>query len=209
LEVVVKRAVVTGGSSGIGAAVVARLVSEGYAVTDLSRSSGWDVTDPTALNKGMPLGPVDAWVLCAGEVDPAPLKAATREQWGRSLAVNVGHQFDVISRIARSGVTHGPVVIVASTAGTRSSPGWATYAAAKAALINLGLTASTELAATRTRVYVLAPGRCATALRARLAPDEDPSTIMQPAEVAEVVWTCINDATGVLSGQVIEVKRRW
>lgn len=201
------RAIVTGGSRGIGAAVTDRLVADGWEVVNLSRSSGFDVTDSDQLDKALlTTGGVRVIVCCAGDVDPLPLKDETPDGWAHSLAINLTHQWHVLHHVARASSSK-TVVLVGSTAGTRPSPGWSSYAAAKAALHNLAITAAEELAPRGHRIYLVAPGRCATDLRAKLAPDEDPSTIMQPAEVAEVVAMCINDKAGVLAGKIIPVGR--
>jgi 3-oxoacyl-[acyl-carrier protein] reductase len=62
-----------------------------------------------------------------------------------------------------------------------------TYSASKAAVINMSEVMREELAIYGTRVACISPGRTATALRRVLAPDEDPSTIMQPEHVAAVI----------------------
>src|SRR5690606_26213604 len=150
--------------------------------------------------------PIGAVVYCAGHVEPQPFLDIDDESWDYHLAVNLTAAAHVLQWAVEAGVE--AVVLVASTAALRPSPGWAAYSAAKAGLVNLGLTVAEE-AAGRTRVYVVAPGRCATHLRAVLAPDEDPATIMQPPEVAEVIRQLIvEDPRGVLAGQVVEVKRK-
>jgi hypothetical protein len=57
-------------------------------------------------------------------------------------------------------------------------------------------------------VYCISPGRCATELRRILAPDEDPSTIMQPEHVADVVDNLLSDNGLCLDGQDITVRRQ-
>jgi 3-oxoacyl-[acyl-carrier protein] reductase len=59
-------------------------------------------------------------------------------------------------------------------------------------------------------VFGIAPGRCATDLRRVLAPDEDPASIMQPDEIADVVfWLLTDRAAPLLSGQMLRVRRDW
>lgn len=197
--------IITGASRGIGAAVAERLVTEGWQVQDLSRSTGFDVTNAAAYRTITRSNVVGAVVCCAGDVNPKPLRETSEQDLRDSLEVNLFHQFRLIRLFADNDATPPPIVLIGSTAGTRPSPGWASYSIAKAALHNLGVTAHQE---TKGQVYVIAPGRCATDLRRKLAPDEDQSEIMQPSEVADVVWACINDRRGVLAGQVIEVARR-
>jgi len=197
--------IITGASRGIGAAVADRLISEGWQVHNLSRSTGFDVTSATAFNTLHRSNLVGAVVCCAGDVNPKPLSETSEDELRASLEVNLIHQFRLIRLFHQVEGTPPPIVLIGSTAGTRPSPGWAAYSVAKAALHNLGVTAHQE---SKGRVYVVAPGRCATDLRRRLAPDEDQTQIMQPSEVADVVWTCIQDRRGVLAGQVIEVARR-
>ena len=57
-------------------------------------------------------------------------------------------------------------------------------------------------------VYCVSPGRCATKLRRRLAPDEDPSTIMQPHEVAEVICNLMDPKERCLDGQNIVIRKK-
>ena len=54
-------------------------------------------------------------------------------------------------------------------------------------------TLAKELVEYKIKVYCISPGRCATNLRNKLAPDEDPTTIMQPEEVAEVIKIWCNN----------------
>lgn len=204
------RVIVTGGSKGIGAAVTRRLAADGYQVIDYSRSAGLDVTDDVRLRAALIAdmsSRTDGVVCCAGDVDPKPLAEETIEGWRHSFAVNLDHAWHVLNHVANAKLGAKFVILIASTAGTRPSPNWTSYAAAKAALINLGMSAHEELKSKGIRVYIIAPGRCATDLRKKLAPDEDPTTIMQPDEVAAVVARCAADTRGVLAGHVITVRR--
>jgi len=63
-----------------------------------------------------------------------------------------------------------------------------------------------ELAIHGTRVVCISPGRCATDLRRKLAPDEDPSTIMQPEDVAAVIEMLTSDLGRLVDSQNLVVR---
>ena len=69
-------------------------------------------------------------------------------------------------------------------------------------------TLTEDLAEYGIKVYCVSPGRCATKLRKRLAPNEDASTIMQPQEVADVICKLIADDECCLDGQNIVVRKK-
>jgi len=101
----------------------------------------------------------------------------------------------------------GKILNVASTAGMTPRPGWLSYASSKAALISMSDTLTAELSEYGIMVYCVSPGRCATKLRRRLAPEEDPSTIMQPEDVAEVICRLVNPSEACLDGQNIVIRK--
>ena len=98
------------------------------------------------------------------------------------------------------------MINVASTAGINGRSGWLTYSASKAALIAMSEVMREELAIFGTRVVCISPGRCATDLRRTLAPDEDPSTIMQPEHVADVMHMLASDVGRYIDSQNIVVR---
>ena len=100
------------------------------------------------------------------------------------------------------------ILNVASTAGITSRPGWLAYASSKAAVVSLSATLADELAGSGIKVYSISPGRTATELRRKLAPEEDPATIMQPGQVADVIAQLMSDAEITLDGQNIVVRTR-
>ena len=63
-----------------------------------------------------------------------------------------------------------------------------------------------ELAIYGTRVVCISPGRCATDLRRTLAPDEDPTTIMQPEHVARVIAMLASDVGRFVDSQNLVVR---
>ena len=63
-----------------------------------------------------------------------------------------------------------------------------------------------ELAIYGTRVVCISPGRCATDLRRTLAPEEDPTTIMQPEHVAGVIAMLASDVGRFVDSQNLVVR---
>ena len=104
------------------------------------------------------------------------------------------------------GHRHGKIVNIASTAGSTPRPGWISYSSSKAAVISVSQTLTAELAEYGIKVYCVSPGRCATDLRRKLAPEEDPATIMQPEHVAEIIANLSGDSGNALDGQDIVVR---
>lgn len=201
------RIVIVGGSKGIGAATKEQLTASGHQVIDVSRSAGTDVTMREDFQARLDdIKDVDALVYCAGHVEVNRIEDVTDDALDYQLEVNLTAAFHALRWFAKRN-RHGTVILVASTAALRPSAEWSPYAASKAGLVNLALSANAELAEQGIYVYCVAPGRCATGLRAKLAPDEDPSSIMQPEQVALVIETLLSDKNGTLAGQVIEVKK--
>ena len=100
------------------------------------------------------------------------------------------------------------IINIASTAGSTPRPGWSVYAMSKAAVIEMSLTLSEELATYGIKVYCLSPGRCATELRRKLAPEEDPTKIMQPEIVGREIARMASDGEMCLDGQDIVLRQR-
>jgi 3-oxoacyl-[acyl-carrier protein] reductase len=180
-----RRALITGGSRGIGFAVAEALVAEGAAVGLVARDAAGlaaaaerlgprgvrvatavaDVTDTTQLKRAVDdiataLGGLDHLVANAGgTVGRGNLTSAGDDDFTATFALNAGHAAELI----RAGLTHlraaggGSVVIISSITGTRPAPRTA-YAAAKAAEIHLAATAAQELAPVGIRVNAVSPG---------------------------------------------------
>jgi len=181
------RALVTGGSSGIGYAIAARLVEEGAAVAvcartqsrldsavdELSRRGGpvvsvaVDVSAAGAAGGAVEeaaarLGGLDMLVACAGgHVGARWLAQTSPADWQATLQLNVGHSVDAV----RAAIPHlrdrqGSILLISSITGWRPGPSSA-YATAKAALIHLAATLAQELGPYRIRVNALSPGSTA------------------------------------------------
>jgi len=179
------RALITGGSRGIGLAVAESLAAEGAAVGIVAREAGGlaaaaeqldrhdvpvvtavaDVTDTPTLYRAVDdiaaeLGGLDHLVANAGgTVGGGNLGNAEPGEFTATFALNAGHAAELIRaglpQLRASG--QAAVVIVSSITGMRPAPRTA-YAAAKAAEIQLAATAAQELAPDRIRVNSVSPG---------------------------------------------------
>jgi len=123
------KAIVTGGASGLGAAIVSRLGGEGFDVDVLDLTTGFDVTDPARWDT---VGPVEVACLNAGVLGgPADPAEITLESYRRAMAVNVDGVFLGVRRLAQVMPEGGRIVATASLAGLTSMPDDPVYAATK------------------------------------------------------------------------------
>lgn len=151
-------------------------------------------------------GNVDILLNNAGYTAPCALQQISFKNFERTISVNLYAPFTVVQELLHQGNVFKVILNVASTAGINGRSGWLTYSASKAAVINMSEVMREELAIYGTRVVCLAPGRCATGLRRKLAPDEDPTAIMQPEHVAEVVDMLCSEAGRFIDSQRIVVR---
>jgi 3-oxoacyl-[acyl-carrier protein] reductase len=161
-------AVVTGGSRGIGAAVVARLQAEGARVVDASRSAGIDVTDPNAPERiaGMAGTPVDILVNNAGTSFARPLDELTDEEWQGQWELHVMAPMRLMRALAPGMADRGwgRIVNVTSSAGKRPSLTNAAYSVTKAAQLSLSRVFADSYAGRGVLVNAVAPGAVASPL---------------------------------------------
>ncbi len=172
--------VVTGASSGIGAATVRALTSEGLQVTAVARRADrlaelaeetgcativCDITkdkDVAAMVKAATKsGPVHALVNNAGgALGMGPIADSSLTDWTTQYEVNVVGTVRVtkalLPSLRESG--HGDVVVITSTAGLEPYEGGAGYVAAKTAEHAMARTLRLELTGTGVRVIEIAPG---------------------------------------------------
>jgi short-subunit dehydrogenase len=154
-------------------------------------------------------GAVDVLLNIAGYADPQALLDTTAHNLVTTFTVNVFAMLVLIREVVRYMQGRpGKILNIASTAGITARPGWVAYSASKAAVVSLSQTLAEELAGTGIKIYTISPGRTATELRRKLAPEEDPSTIMQPDAVADVIALLVGDAERTLDGQNIIVRQQ-
>lgn len=169
--------------------------------------SDLDVIAPMVEKVRAEVGNIDVLVNNAGYTNPVPLHQSEIEDFRRTMDVNLYAPFLIVKDFLNAGNTFELIVNLASTAGITGRSGWLTYSASKAAMINMSQVMREELAIFGTRVACISPGRCATALRRTLAPDEDPTTIMQPEHVAEIIAVLATDAGKSIDSQNMVVRR--
>jgi short-subunit dehydrogenase len=152
---------------------------------------------------------IDAIVNAAGFTEPAALIDTSIENTLKTYTINVFSMMEIIRHsIVYLKKTHGKILNIASTAGMTPRPGWISYSSSKAAVISISNTLSQELSEYGIKVYCISPGRCATPLRMKLAPDEDFSKIMQPEDVAKHICYLLSKNEMCLDGQNIVVRKQ-
>jgi NAD(P)-dependent dehydrogenase (short-subunit alcohol dehydrogenase family) len=189
-----RSALVTGGRSGIGLAIVEALTRDGVDVRVLDLVDGFDVSDPAAWENVV--GPVDLACLNAGVVSGERLIGrVSDEQYRRIVGVNVdGVVFGVrrLSRVMRS----GSIVVTASLAGLTAMENDALYALTKHALVGFVRSVAPQLAERGIRLNMVNPGIVDTPLlgnEGREALEAAGFPLLQPEEVASAVLRAAED----------------
>jgi len=207
-----RRAVVTGGASGLGAASAARLRADGLEVVTVDVAPGadvaLDVTDAAAVAEAArSIGDVDVLVNCAGIVGAnVPILDTTPDDWRRVFEVNVFGTVNMIRAFAPGMVAHGwgRVINLASMAGKDGNPNLSIYSASKAAVIGLTKSTGKELARTGVLVNAIAPAVFETPMNATNTPEvlEYMTSLIpmrrlgQPPELAALVsWLASNEVS--------------
>jgi NAD(P)-dependent dehydrogenase (short-subunit alcohol dehydrogenase family) len=223
------RALVTGSSSGIGAAVATRLLAEGWQVhgldiaeativherftahrVDLAHAAAGEAVVGGLLAAGAP----QAWVHAAGVLRTAPL-GQLRERaednalmWRLHVDAATRLADAVLPAMARAG--QGRAVFVASRIWP-GMPGRSQYAATKAALVSLARSWAAEVVGAGVTVNVVSPAATDTPMlgdpgRATSAPRLPPiGRLIQPGEVAALVAFLLGPGAAAIAGQDIAV----
>ena len=181
----IKRALVTGGSGGIGASICRRLAREGHyvyvharqgvdaaerLVEEISAAGGsatalhFDVTQTEstrqALESALAEGPIQILVNNAGVHDDAVLPGMRPEQWHRVIDVSVNGFFNVTQPLLMPMIRTrwGRIVNISSVSALIGNKGQVNYAAAKGALNSATKALALELASRGITVNAVAPG---------------------------------------------------
>ena len=185
-----RHALVTGGGTGIGAAIARRLVGAGATVTVCGRrlqplqavaardarirTASANVTDEAAMMKLYEQAeaagePIDIVVANAGMAESAPAHKTSLELWNRTLAVNLTGAFLSVkpSLTAMRERGFGRIVFIASTAGLKGYAYVAPYVAAKHGVVGLMRALALETASTGITVNAVCPGFTETTMLAQ------------------------------------------
>lgn len=226
------RVLVSGGSRGIGAAVVRKLSREGadvsflYANSDASAMAlcsetganaiRCDVTDEMLVQRAVgSCGRIDHLVLCAGIAQYGLIQDISAQQWQRLFDINVTGMFYCIKAALPEMLQYkqGSIVTLSSMWGQVGASCEAAYAATKGAVIALSRSLAQELAPSGIRVNCVAPGVIETDMLSNLSLEDKAVLAAQtpmgrlgtPEEVADVVSFLLSDASRFITGQVLGV----
>lgn len=182
-----KHALVTGGSRGIGLAIVKKLLEDGCEVWYLSRSEGdaaalkteenllhWvacDIADRTSVEGALEqvikeAVTLDILVNNAGITRDGLIMRMKDEAWDDVISVNLTSVFLTCRRIGRlmASQRSGSIVNISSVVGIMGNGGQTNYAASKAGIIGFSKSLARELSGRGVRVNVIAPGFIETAM---------------------------------------------
>jgi NAD(P)-dependent dehydrogenase (short-subunit alcohol dehydrogenase family) len=211
--------IVTGGASGIGAAVARACERLGakVVVADVNGHPAVDVSDPRAVKRVVQettsnYGHIDAAVLAAAIQQRTPIESMSDEAWRRHMAVNLDGVFYCIRELApvMKRQRRGSILLFTSGLVNMGWPGTAAYTASKGAMIGLAKCAALELREHGVRVNVLSPGLVATPMFLGVASEEEYKMyessvgVSQPEAVVPTVLHLISDASAGMTGSLIE-----
>lgn len=216
-----KRALITGGGRGLGAATAIRLRADGLEVVTVDRGGDVDelvdITDEDAVvDLASRVGPIDVLINSAGVVGPnMPLVETTPVDWRLTFDVNVLGTVAMMRAFIPAMVERkwGRVINFASMAGKDGNPNLAVYSASKAAVIALTKSAGKELATTGVLVNAIAPAVIATPMNDATSPDVlahitsliPMKRVGDPAEVAELVAWLASEKVSFSTGAVYDI----
>jgi NAD(P)-dependent dehydrogenase (short-subunit alcohol dehydrogenase family) len=216
-----RRVAVTGGTSGLGLALVGELLRRGAGVAFVARGrervervarehpgahgivgdvAGKDDIYAIAMQILGSLGGLDVLVNNASDLGPTPLALlgdTACEDLERALATNLLGPFRLTRALlgalaAAAREGRGAVVVnVSSDAAIHPYPRWGAYGASKAALHHLSRIWDEELAGEGVRFLSLDPGDMDTPLHALAVPEADPASLKQPAAAAREIADAI------------------
>jgi NAD(P)-dependent dehydrogenase (short-subunit alcohol dehydrogenase family) len=192
------KALVTGGASGIGRAIVDALERDGADVDVLDLANGFDVGDPAAWDD---VGPVDVACLNAGVVTgEGDIASLADEQYRRALAANVDGVVLGTRRMARVMEPGAAIVVTASLGGLTPIVSDPIYAMTKHAVVGFVRSVAPQLEERGIRINAVCPAWADTALLPPEQKDlfaEADYPLLAPEQIADAVLLAVrSDGTG-------------
>ena len=216
----IQRALITGGTRGIGFHIAQKLSENGIDVCISGRDSKnlkkaqemlleiptcgkvhtaqIDLEDPDAPDKliqeaGKKLGGIDLLVNNAGVSLNASLENTSMEEWDRIMHINARAPYFLCQKaLPWLRKSSVPTIIqIASVVGHTGYASQSAYAASKHALMGFTKSFAKEVQQEDIRIYSLSPGGVATEMISAVRPDIGESDLIDPTEISELVWYII------------------
>ncbi|GMR22069.1 MAG: YciK family oxidoreductase [Acidobacteriota bacterium] len=235
-----KAALVTGGSKGIGKGIAKVFLDEGASVFLCARSEDELAQTARELSSHGEVSFLAADVADPGDAERLGLRAVETfphlsillnnasilgkrqaiedvdiDTWDDVLRVNTSSLFYVTKPLVPhfAGRGDGSIINVSSSVGRRGKPNWGPYAVSKFGLEGFTQVLAAELDPRGVRVNSVNPGATRTDMRASAYPDEDPTTLPAPEEIAEIFVFLASDESKTTTGQAFEardyLKKTW
>jgi 2-C-methyl-D-erythritol 4-phosphate cytidylyltransferase len=199
---------VVGGTGGIGQAICHQLKEAGALPIPLSRSSSYpiDLTQPLSIQQAFnhlhtQFGPLDGLINCAGKLAVKPLAELSLPEIEELLAVNLQGLILCCHAVKLKEGAH--LINISSSSFSRGRKHYGVYSSAKAGVVNF----TQSLAEERPdlRIWSVIPQRTLTPMRTIPFPNEDPTTLLHPNEIAEQILQILQDPHS--TGQLLEIRK--
>jgi NAD(P)-dependent dehydrogenase (short-subunit alcohol dehydrogenase family) len=228
-----RRVLVTGAASGIGAACADVLDRHGWETIRADLADGHDVrhldvTDEKSWESLMAdIGPLDGLITSAGIRTRNMIVDTSLDEWERHLRVNLTGTWLAIrsflraapDRMRETAPRHRSIVTIASVNATIAVPGQAHYVASKGAIVSLTRAAALEGAPMGIRANAIAPGPIRTPMAEERLSDPEQlkwltgrvplGRVGEPEEIGELAEFLLSERSSYISGEVIFADGGW
>lgn len=207
-------AIISGGTKGLGLALVEKCLQEGWAVATCARSdveiatlrarhpaevllaekldiSRSDECDEFINKVHDRFGPTDVLINNASILGPrTKIESYNADEWQQTMEINVNGAFFMTRAVLSAMLERraGVIINVSSGAGIKGKAGWGAYATSKFAIEGFTQVLRDEVQDRGIRVHVIDPGAMRTQMRADAYPEEDPMTLPEPRRIASVIF---------------------